>query len=78
MAEILDNSGNAGDAKSSVKITLNSKGEAQFEVKVYDGAQSVDLMDIRNLAISEFEMLVNYFKDATANSSGVVAAGKAA
>ena len=65
------------EAKSSVKITLNSKGEAQFEVKVYEGSTPISLMDARNLAIEEFEVLVRSFSVAAENKSHVVAAGKA-
>lgn len=76
MATILD--GDLPESKSSVKISLNSKGELQFEVKVYEGTTTSQMIDIRDAAIHEIEQLATYFSDSTANKSGLVAAGKAA
>lgn len=40
--------------KSSVKITLNYKGEAQVEVKIYDETTQDEATVIRNVAVQTF------------------------
>lgn len=42
------------EQKSSVKITCNAKGEAQPEIKVYEGTDAAELERIRNLAVQTY------------------------
>jgi len=42
------------EAKSSIKLTLNAKGEAQVSVSVYEGCDPVELTRIRELAVEQF------------------------
>lgn len=41
-------------AKSSVKIGMNSKGDAIVEVKAYEGVDAVELERIRGLAVATY------------------------
>jgi len=43
------------EQRSSVKIATNAKQEAQVEVKVYDGADEVEVTRIRELAVSTYK-----------------------
>ena len=43
------------EQRSSVKISTNAKQEAQVEVKIYDGADPVDVDRIRELAVSTYK-----------------------
>lgn len=42
------------EAKSSVKISMNAKGEAQVEVKAYDGVDATELERVRQLAVTTY------------------------
>lgn len=42
------------EQKSSVKISCNAKGEAQPEIKVYEGTNAVELERIRQLAVQTY------------------------
>lgn len=42
------------ESKSSVKITLNYKGEAQLEVKIYDGTTQDEADAIKQVATQTF------------------------
>ena len=44
---------------SSVKISQNAKGEAQVEVKVYEGATPDEVERIRQLAVSAYTHTVS-------------------
>lgn len=43
-----------GEQRSSVKISTTAKGDAQVEVKVYDGAELTELDRIRAIAVSTY------------------------
>ncbi len=45
------------ESRSSVKISRNAKGEAQFEVKVYDGSTEEELDEVRRIAVVQYEAL---------------------
>lgn len=42
------------EQRSSVKLTLNAKGDPQVEVRVYEGADAEELERIRRLAVQQF------------------------
>lgn len=46
------------EAKSSVALEMNSKGEAQVKVKVYDGVDEGELIRIRRLAVDAYNLTV--------------------
>lgn len=46
------------EAKSSVKVTMNAKGEAQVEVKVYEGTPDIELNQAREQAIRVYNETV--------------------
>lgn len=46
------------EAKSSIKVTRNAKGDAQFEAKVVDGATEPELNELRRLAVHQYRELV--------------------
>lgn len=46
------------EARSSVKITRNAKGDAQVEVKVYAGELDDELDRIRRLAVAQYQALL--------------------
>jgi hypothetical protein len=46
------------EAKSSVKVTMNAKGEAQVEVKVYSGSEDAELDETRRQAIRIYQETV--------------------
>lgn len=43
------------ESKSSVKISMDAKGEAKVEVKIYDGAEKPEVDRIRDLAIDTYK-----------------------
>lgn len=45
------------EAKSSIKVTRNSKGEAQFEAKVVSGATDEELETLRRQAVAQYREL---------------------
>ncbi len=45
--------------KSSVKVNLNSKGNAQPEIKVYEGTDEDEMARIATLALDTFNSVVN-------------------
>lgn len=42
------------EAKSSIKISCNAKGEAQPEIKIVEGADAAEIERIRQLAVSTY------------------------
>lgn len=46
---------------SSVKVSLNAKGEMQVEVKAYVGDTDSDVIDARERAIFNFEQTLLHF-----------------
>lgn len=50
--------GPESEQRSSVKVTLNAKGEAQVEVKVYAGEDEAELERARTLAVDAFRRTV--------------------
>lgn len=45
------------EAKSSIKVTLNAKREAQFEAKVVQGATDDELATLRRQAVAQYREL---------------------
>lgn len=45
------------EAKSSIKVTRNSKGEPQFEAKVVSGATDEELTMLRRQAVHQYREL---------------------
>lgn len=45
------------EAKSSIKATRNAKGDAQFEVKVVQGATDEELNTLRRQAVHQYQEL---------------------
>lgn len=45
------------EAKSSIKVTRNAKGEAQFEAKVVQGATDDELTTLRQQAVNQYREL---------------------
>lgn len=54
-----DETSAAVEQRSSVKVTLNAKGEAQVEVKVYAGEDETELERARSLAVDVFRRTVS-------------------
>lgn len=54
------------EAKSSVKISRTAKGDASFEVKVYQGTSADDLAEITSLAQATFDSLNDAYHGAAA------------
>jgi hypothetical protein len=46
------------EARSTVKISLNAKQDPQWEIKVVEGADPVELDRIRELAVAQHRALV--------------------
>lgn len=46
------------EAKSSIKVTRNAKGDAQFDVKVVAGESDERLNTMRQQAVAQFQALV--------------------
>lgn len=47
----------AVEAKSSIKVTRNSKGEPQFEAKIVQGATDEELTILRRQAVNQYREL---------------------
>ena len=62
----------ATESRSSVKLSLNAKGEVQIEVKSYVGDSEAAMMDARDRAIHTLEQTITHFA-----TSGVKIAGRA-
>lgn len=45
------------EAKSSIKVTLNAKREAQFEAKVVQGVTDAELATLRGQAVNQYREL---------------------
>lgn len=45
------------EAKSSIKVTMNAKGEAQFEAKVVHGVTDDELTTLRRQAVYQYQEL---------------------
>ena len=58
------------ESRSSVKITLNAKGETQIEVKAYVGETDSDLIDARERAIFNFEQTLLHFSTSATPPAG--------
>ena len=43
------------EAKSSIALTMNAKGEAQVSVKIYEGTELAELDRIRQIAIAAYK-----------------------
>jgi len=52
-----EHNGDHVEQKSSIKAVRNAKGEAQFEVKVYEGTEDGELDRIRELTVAQFRAL---------------------
>lgn len=46
------------EARSSIKVTMNAKRDAQWEVKVVDGAEMADLDELRKIAVAQHNALI--------------------
>lgn len=46
------------EQKSSIKVTLNAKREAQWEVKVVDGSTMGGLDELRRIAVAQHNALI--------------------
>lgn len=62
------------ESKSSVKLTLNAKGEVQIEVKAYVGDNDTDLLDARERAIFHFQQTILHFATSATPAAGQKAA----
>jgi hypothetical protein len=45
------------EQKSTIKVTRNAKGEAQFEAKVVHGVTDDELADLRRQAVAHYNAL---------------------
>jgi hypothetical protein len=45
------------EAKSSIKVTRNAKGDAQFEAKVVAGVTDTELTELRRQAVHTYQEL---------------------
>lgn len=45
------------ESKSSIKASLNAKGDPQFEIKIVEGADPTEIERLRGLAVSTFRQL---------------------
>ena len=62
------------EARSSVKLTLNAKGEVQIEVKACVGDTDLAATDAREIAIRQFEQTVLHFSTTKTPAAGSRAA----
>ncbi len=53
-----EDNGHVSESKSSVEIALNSKGEGQPKIKLYDGVTEEEIVRLRVLAVAQFHELL--------------------
>jgi hypothetical protein len=53
----VEHEGQQFEAKSSIKVTLNAKREAQFEAKLVDGVTDDELAKLRGQAVNTYREL---------------------
>ena len=58
--------GQQGESKSSIKISRNAKGEAQFEIKAYEDVLVDEMTRLREIAVSNYKALNSEFYGAAA------------
>jgi hypothetical protein len=56
-----EHDGQPAEQRSSVSISRNAKGEAQFAVKAYEGCEVDELTRLRELAVSNYRELYREF-----------------
>lgn len=64
----------ARDSRSSIELTLNSKGETQVKTKIYEGADAKDLSDMEDLATKIHDRLVAKYRVTKPTASGTASA----
>lgn len=58
------------EQRSSVKISMNAKGEAQVEVKAYEGVEGAELERIRLLAVAAYNQTAREVRFQTGPPAG--------
>lgn len=58
------------EAKSSIKISCNAKGEAQPEVKIVEGADAAEIERIRVLAVNTYNATARAVRYETPQTGG--------
>lgn len=49
------------ESKSTIRVSLNAKREAQFEIKVVEGATEDEITRLRGLAVNAYRELCREF-----------------
>jgi hypothetical protein len=52
-----EHDGQQAEQRSSIKVTRNAKGDAQFEAKVVSGATDEELTTLRTQAVTQYREL---------------------